>query len=166
MDKNDTIYLACSRALKIKSMGYNCAQACLGGLSSCLELDEGYAMKLMAAFGGGMRHQQLCGAVVGAGIALGLVFGSTQADAKADDRIGALTVGFINKFTEKFGTTTCGQLLTNKTETFYWDMPSDIGFKNDGDNQYGNAFNLKAPICGLAISSAVRFALEIIQKVR
>jgi C_GCAxxG_C_C family probable redox protein len=160
MERNDDIYLACCHALKIKSMGYNCAQACLGGLSQHLELGEGDAMKLMAAFGGGMRHQQLCGAVAGAGVALGLTFGTSEYDKKADDRLGELTVEFVDRFKQKLGTTVCGELLTNTLEQFHWDMPADIGFISEPEN----AFHIKAPICGVAITSAVEIVLEIIQR--
>lgn len=169
MDNNGTSNLACSQALKIKSLGNHCSQACLCGLAPYLELDEGNALKLMAALGGGMRHQQLCGAVMAAGVALGLAFGVSKVEKnedekEADDRLGELTIEFVDRFTKKLGTTVCGQLLTDKLESFDWDMPTDIGFINTGDNENGNAFNLKAPICGVAITTAVKLALDIIQR--
>lgn len=169
MEEKDAIIMACSQALKIKSLGNHCSQACLYGLAPYLGLDTGQAMKLMAALGGGMRHQQLCGAVMAAGVALGLAFGVSEIkknedEKKADDRLGELTVEFVDRFTEELGTTVCGQLLTDKLEAFAWDMPSNIAFSRTLDNENGNEFNLKAPICGVAITSAVKNVLEIIQR--
>jgi C_GCAxxG_C_C family probable redox protein len=169
MEEKETIFMACSHTLKIKSLGNHCSQACLCGLAPYLGLDEAYAMKLMAALGGGMRHQQLCGAVMAAGVALGLAFGVSKVkknedEKKADNRLGELTIEFIDKFTKELGTTVCGQLLTDKLESFHWDMPTDIGYINTVNNENGNEFNLKAPICGVAMISAVKYALEIIQR--
>lgn len=159
MNNIDAVHSACCHALEVKSKGFNCAQACLGGLASQLALDEGYAMKLMAAFGGGMRHQQLCGAVVAAGAALGLVFGTSEYDKSADDALGALTVEFVDAFTKELGSTLCGRLLTDGLDAFDWDMPADFIPAADG-----GGFHIKAPVCGKAITSAVRLALEIIQR--
>ena len=164
MEEKDMIYLACSHALEVKSKGGHCSQACLCGLSPILGLDEGYAMKLTAALGGGMRHQQLCGAVSAAGIALGLAFGTSECDKAASDRLGVLTEEFVDRFTKEFGTTVCSQLLTDKLESFNWDMPENMTSNSAGDNENGNEFNLKVPICGVAVVSAVKYVMEIIQR--
>jgi C_GCAxxG_C_C family probable redox protein len=164
MRAEDKIFLACSQALKVKSMGCHCSQAGLCGMASLLDLDEGYAMKLMAAFGGGMRHQQLCGAVVAAGTAIGLALGSDGYNKANSEKLGELTVEFVDRFTKELGTTVCGQLLTDKLKAFYWDMPEVMDFVSSSDNENRNEFNLKAPICGVAITSAVKIALEIIQR--
>ncbi len=164
MKAEEKINLACSQALIVKSRGCHCSQAGLCGMASLLELDEGYAMKLMSAFGGGMRHQQLCGAVVAAGTALGLALGADEYDKENNDKLGELTVEFVDRFTKELGTTVCGQLLTDKREAFHWDMPEELAFESSGDNENGNEFNLKVPVCGLAITSAVRMALEIIHR--
>ena len=164
MKAEDKIYLACSQALKVKSTGCHCSQASLCGMASLLELDEGDAMKLMAAFGGGMRHQQLCGAVVAAGTALGLALGADEYDKANSNKLGELTVEFVDRFTKELGTTVCGQLLMDKLEAFHWDMPEEMAFESRSDNENGNEFNLKVPVCGAAITSAVKIALEIIQR--
>lgn len=41
MEEKDAILIACSQALKIKSMGNHCSQACLYSFASYLGLDTG-----------------------------------------------------------------------------------------------------------------------------
>ncbi len=164
MEDKDKIYLACSRALKVKSTGCHCSQACLCALAPFVGISEGDAMKLSAAFGGGMRHQQLCGAVAGAGIALGLAFGTSEQDQTASDRLGELTIEFVDRFSKELGTTVCGPILTHPMESFEWDMPEGMACDSACNNENGNLYNLKVPACGAAITSAVRLTLEIIQR--
>lgn len=164
MENSNEIYFACSHALKVKSTGCHCSQACLCALAPFLGIDEGYAMKLSAAFGGGMRHQQLCGAVAAAGIALGLKFGTSSFDKPASDRLGKLTEELVERFKKELGTTVCGEILKDNASSFCWDMPEEIEFINNLDNENGNEFNLKVPACGKAITNAVKITLEIIQR--
>jgi C_GCAxxG_C_C family probable redox protein len=164
MKEENIIYLACSNALKVKSTGCHCSQACLCALAPFIGIDEGYAMKLSAAFGGGMRHQQLCGAVAAAGIALGLKFGTSSFDKPASDRLGKLTEEFVERFKNELGTTVCGEILKDKLASFCWEMPEKIEFINTLNNENCNEFNLKVPACGKAITNAVEITLEIIQR--
>ena len=72
------------KSIKAKSRfenGYACSQAVLSTLSPELGLDENTAFKVASAFGGGMvRHGEVCGAVTGALMALGLKYGSNNED--------------------------------------------------------------------------------------
>ena len=59
--------------------GCNCAQAVLLAFSDLTGLDEKTAMKLAASFGGGMgRMREVCGAVSGMFMALGLLCDSGE----------------------------------------------------------------------------------------
>lgn len=56
--------------------GYNCAQAVLVAFHDQYDLDEETAMKVASAFGGGMgRLREVCGAVSGMFMVLGLLYG-------------------------------------------------------------------------------------------
>lgn len=69
MSKED----AQKRGIELFSSGYNCAQATLAALAPQFGMEEGAALKLSAAFGGGIaRTGGLCGALSGALMALGL----------------------------------------------------------------------------------------------
>ncbi len=167
MDNKEKKYYACSQALKVKSLGNHCSQACLCSLAPYVDMEEGEALKVMAALGGGMRHEQLCGAVIAAGAALGLAFGvdqmkKNQEQKQADERLGELTIEFVDRFKAIIGTTICGEMLQNELDSFEWDMPDDIGFVSSDDNENKNQYNLKKPICGKAITSATEIALDII----
>ncbi len=69
------------QAMQYFSDGYNCAQSVLLAFAPALKLDEALALKLAAPFGGGMgRLREVCGAVSGAFMAAGLIYGYTDAD--------------------------------------------------------------------------------------
>ena len=56
--------------------GYNCAQSVLYAFSDALQFDKNLALKLACGFGVGMgRKQEVCGAISGGIIAIGLKHG-------------------------------------------------------------------------------------------
>lgn len=87
----------------------NCAETIIYAANEeyNLKLDK-KALKTMAAFGGGMAIESVCGAVTGSLAVLGIIF--TKERAHESDRIKELTKEFFNKFEEKFGTSNCGKL--------------------------------------------------------
>ncbi len=168
---DDMIYRACSRALATKSLNNHCSQACLCGIAPYIGLEECDALRLMAALGGGMRHGQLCGAVTAAGVALGYEFGAgsirkNEEEVKNDERLGELTVEFVDRFKEVLKTTVCDEILNNDSEPFNWEMPADMHFTGNSDNENGNEFNIKVPACGVSITAAVRITMDIIDRER
>ena len=108
--KNDTsrVDVAVSRF----SEGFSCSQSVLAAFAPGLGLDVDAALRVSAAFGGGMgRLGHTCGAVTGALMALGLKYGATVADPVAKERAYALTREFIAKFEARHGATDCADLL-------------------------------------------------------
>ena len=92
--------------------GYNCAQSVLGAF--CLEagLDINTAFKLANGFGGGVRCGELCGAVSGALMALGLQYGFyIENDIKQKNICNERAYAFIEKFKEENGSVLCRDLL-------------------------------------------------------
>ncbi|MGE4527832.1 MAG: C-GCAxxG-C-C family protein [Rhodospirillaceae bacterium] len=100
-------------ALAAFNGGYNCAQAAVAAFCAEHGLDEDLAMRLACGFGGGMgRKQEVCGAVSGAILALGLVHGrgtdGDKARAQATyDKVYAL----ITAFEARHGSCRCRDLL-------------------------------------------------------
>lgn len=89
--------------------GLNCSQCVLSAWADELGYDESETLRMSACFGGGMFRGDTCGAVTGALMALGLYFG--DGTPETDDIIHEKTHLFQEKFTERFGSTICRELL-------------------------------------------------------
>ena len=91
---------------------YNCAQSVLAPFAERLDLDKSLAFKMATPFGGGMGHNsQVCGAVCGALLAIGLARGIDEYDAEKKETCYALAREFQNRFVELHGDLTCPGLL-------------------------------------------------------
>jgi C_GCAxxG_C_C family probable redox protein len=94
------------------SEGFSCSQSVLAAFAPDLGLDANAALRVSAAFGGGMgRLGHTCGAVTGALMALGLKYGATVADPAAKERTYAQAREFIARFEARHGATACADLL-------------------------------------------------------
>lgn len=72
-----------------------------------LELDK-KTLKTMAAFGGGMAIESVCGVISGSLAVLGIIF--VKEKAHESDKIKELTKEFFEKFGKRFGTNNCKEL--------------------------------------------------------
>ena len=103
------------RAKQYFLSGYNCAQSVLLTFSDLTGLDAPSAMKIASSFGGGMgRLREVCGAVSGMFMALGLLYGDEEVPAHEDkaahyQRVQELAA----QFKEKNGTIICRELLSD-----------------------------------------------------
>jgi len=90
--------------------GFNCAQSVLVAFAVQLELDESQMLKLASPFGGGLsRRGEVCGAVTGALMALGLAQGSdTPAGKEITYQLGQ---NFLQRFEARHGTILCRELI-------------------------------------------------------
>lgn len=101
-----------ARALGINRGGYNCAQSVLCAFSDLTGLDEKTSLSIAAGLGGGVRSGEVCGAVSGAALVLGMLHPFTDSsDFEAKQRIASLTREFCARFREKYGTVRCDELL-------------------------------------------------------
>lgn len=93
--------------------GYNCAQAVFAAYSEELGMDFETALKLSSSFGGGMgRLREVCGAVSGMLMVVGLKYGySDPKDKKAKADHYALVQKLAKKFEEQNGSILCRELL-------------------------------------------------------
>lgn len=93
--------------------GYNCAQSVLYAFGPDLGLDGETALKLATGLGAGMaRRGEVCGAVTGGVLALGLRFGrGGQQDRLATEETYRKTLKLMEGFEERHGSILCRVLL-------------------------------------------------------
>ena len=139
-------------ATAMMAAGWNCAQALLGVFCTDLGLDRGTALKLAAGFGAGMaRKQEVCGAVTGAIMAIGLKRGpSHESDKEAKETVYRLVRELMAHFESEFGSCLCRELLAG------CDLATASGqaiYKENG---------LAEKVCRPCVRDAVRILEEIL----
>jgi C_GCAxxG_C_C family probable redox protein len=103
------------KAAELFAGGYNCAQSVLGAFCSEVGLDDRTALKITAGFGGGLSCGEICGAVSGAVMFIGLKCGFYDAnDLSRKSYCSGKTSEFIKKFKEANGSLICRDLLSSK----------------------------------------------------
>ena len=100
--------------------GYNCAQSVFLAFAEEGGLDFNSAMRVSSSFGGGMgRLKEVCGALSGAFMAIGLFQGTydvTDKEAKLAHYVKVREVG--EGFREDFKSLLCRELLIGETDEF------------------------------------------------
>jgi C_GCAxxG_C_C family probable redox protein len=131
--------------------GFSCSQAVLAAFAEEFGLDSRVALKLAQPFGGGIAHRgDICGAVTGAFLVIGLQFGRTEAqDIPARDRTYEAVSSFINKFEHTCGSVLCKELLG-------YDLSTESGYRKA--EQEGLFENL----CPKFVLTAVALLQELI----
>ena len=108
------------KAQKYFSNNFNCSQAVFTTFATEMGINEEIALKIATQFGGGARKGEMCGAVSGALMVLGLKYGHYHAEnAEEKGRAYQIAEDFMNRFIEKKGTVVCRELLgydLSKTE--------------------------------------------------
>jgi C_GCAxxG_C_C family probable redox protein len=89
---------------------FNCAQSVFAAFASQLDMNDSQALKLASPFGGGVaRRGQICGAVTGALMALGLAQGADTPAGKEDAyRLGQ---EFLKRFESRHASILCRELI-------------------------------------------------------
>lgn len=102
-----------AEALKLFFKGYNCAQAVLYAFRHESNLPEEIALKIASGLGAGMgRKGEVCGAVTGGILVLGLRHGRGAGDGRAAlDTTYAKTQELMGRFALKHGSCICRQLI-------------------------------------------------------
>ncbi len=92
---------------------FTCSAAVFSAFAGELGLDPDTAKKVACGFGGGMSHTgNICGAVSGAIMVIGLKYGKTEAgDDDATEKTRVLVRQFIKEFIELHGSINCTELL-------------------------------------------------------
>ncbi len=100
------------RSVNYYKNGFNCSQALLATFASDFGLSEEMALRVATQFGGGARKGEMCGAVSGALMVLGLKYGHYHYNTP-EEKANAYKIAedFMNRFIEKNGTVVCRELL-------------------------------------------------------
>jgi len=139
-----------SLAMDAFDAGLNFCEAVFSALTAERGLDEAAAIRIGAAFGGGMARQGLtCGAVTGAYMAFGWVLGpeSPAQKGKLSD-VYTLCTEFSRRFTRDRGSLSCRELLGIDLGT----PEGQAAFKERG---------LKASVCAPCVARAVEIGAEL-----
>lgn len=93
--------------------GFSCSQAILSAFAELFNLDYEKALKISQPFGGGIAHRgEICGAVAGALMVIGLKHGRVKAeDVMTRERTYEVVRKFIKKFVSINKSIVCRELL-------------------------------------------------------
>lgn len=130
---------------------FNCAQSVLLAFAPDYGLSEALASRIAQAFGGGLARQgEICGAVTGAMMVIGLKHGKIKPeDNEAREKTYFLTQEFFSHFKKKHNTLLCRQLL-------------GIDLSQPGGYEQASAQGLFDSICQQIIASAIQILEEIL----
>ena len=94
--------------------GMTCAQSVLCAFEDVTGLDRDTSMRIAASFGGGVGGlREMCGAVSGALVVLGMARGWTDPDDEAAKSAHyERTQTFVRRFRDAEGTSVCAELLS------------------------------------------------------
>ncbi len=94
-------------AVQFHQQGYNCAQGVLAACGKYTGLDRETALRIASGFGGGLRSGEVCGAISGAVMAIGMI----ESD-KA--RVAAMAKECVDSFRRDFGAVRCCELKKSR----------------------------------------------------
>ena len=147
------------KAAELFCAGYNCAQATFASFCDLTGYDEKTALRLASSFGGGIaRHRDVCGAVSGAAMVLGILYGYDEPNADMCKAHYARVSDFLNAFTEVHGTIVCRELLKLTEEKVKADEKEPTPTKRD------EAFYKGRP-CTKFVVSAVELLVKKIEEI-
>lgn len=130
--------------------GIDCSQLVMGYASAKLDISTEEALKVSAAFGGGMWSGRTCGCVTGALMALGLKYGYCEPDSREQKNVLlAKKAAFESRFCEENGSVVCREILG-------YDLSKPKEMKVIMDK------NLLFTICPKTVCSACRILDELI----
>ncbi|MBE6835942.1 MAG: C_GCAxxG_C_C family protein [Ruminococcaceae bacterium] len=106
------------KAKELFKEGFNCSQAVVGAFYKDIGLDEKTALKVSAGFGGGVgRTGEICGALSGAAIVAGMLYGSVEGrDAESKAHTYEEIQRVIKIFKDENSFVTCRELKSPPSE--------------------------------------------------
>ena len=100
------------RAVDYYGRNFNCSQGVFTTYAIEHGINEKLALKLATNFGGGARKGEMCGAVSGALMVLGLLYGHSESeDPDTKARAYAMSEEYMNRFIRRNGSVVCRELL-------------------------------------------------------
>jgi C_GCAxxG_C_C family probable redox protein len=93
---------------------YNCAQSVFAAFCDETGMDFNKALKIAAPFGGGIgRLQEVCGAVSGMAMVIGMIYGYTDpSDDESKTEHYELVKGLVKQFEKENSSIICRELLS------------------------------------------------------
>ena len=124
--------------------GYNCAQSIMLAYTDVTGLDEDTALRMASPFGGGMgRMREVCGAISGIYMVLGLLEGySTPGDDIAKKELYSKVQSLAESYRQENGSIICRELLglttigpddptpSKRTDEYYKLRPCEVKIGN------------------------------------
>ncbi len=136
-----------ARAEAMFSQGYNCAQAVFACCAEASGVRREQAVRLAAAFGGGMCYlDQTCGAVLGALMALGLRAATPDPQGKLKTHAPAQE--FARRFCQRHGSIRCTDLM-------------GVNLSSPGALEQARARGLFKAICPKLVHDAVEILNQV-----
>ena len=100
------------RAVDYYGRNFNCSQGVFTTYAIEHGIDEKLALKLATNFGGGARKGEMCGAVSGALMVLGLLYGHSESeDLDSKAKAYAMSEEYMKRFIRRNGSVVCRELL-------------------------------------------------------
>ncbi|MCQ2471549.1 MAG: C-GCAxxG-C-C family protein [Clostridia bacterium] len=101
------------KAAELFKSGYNCSQSVFAAFADIFGIDNETALKISAGLGGGCgRQRELCGAVSGAVLAIGMKYGTTDGeDAEGKKLCYEKVREFSDEFRKTNSSIVCRELL-------------------------------------------------------
>ena len=148
MENDDLI----QKATELFLMKYHCSQAVFASFATRLGLTEEQALKIGGCFGSGMCKGEVCGAVTGALMALGLKYGQSDlSDMESRYKTSQITVSMMDQFAKVHGSYLCRDLLG-------CDLTSEEGIKEARKKE------LFTKICPVFVETAARITKQLIEE--
>lgn len=139
------------KAVEIFGQKYHCSQAVLAAFAEDFGLSEKQALKLGGCFGGGMCKGEVCGAVTGALMAIGLNNGQCEVEDLASRKLtNDRTIEMLETFKQENGSYLCKDLLG-------YDISDPEALKIIREKELFTRF------CPKMVESAARIAEKIIE---
>ncbi|MFT5873228.1 MAG: C_GCAxxG_C_C family probable redox protein [Clostridium sp.] len=137
-------------ALSLFNQGFNCSQAVFSVFCEELGLNKEGALKISCGFGSGICQGEICGAVTGSVMVLGLKYGQCKvADNESQEKTYEIVKEFSNRFKDINGTIICKELL-------------DFDLSKENARKIAKQKGLFADICPKVIRNAVNILEEIL----
>lgn len=131
---------------------FNCAQSSFVPFAKHFGLNPEIAFKITTPFGGGIaKSGQVCGAVSGAIMAIGLAHGTITGEKAEKDACHEIVQTFIKRFLIAHGEITCPELLAINEET------------NKNEAGHVNTRGALQNHCSVFVEDAVLIAAELLK---
>ena len=103
------------RAVELFDEGFNCAQSVIVPFVDALPVDASTALRMAGGFGHGLRVGEVCGAISGAAMVLGLRDGTDEpGDMAAKNACNAQTLELMRTLTATLGSCHCHTLIEDE----------------------------------------------------